>query len=357
MTQQTQLDEAKLEAFMGKVIGDLGGTMAFLMSHMGDRLGLFKELDANGPATSQELADRANINERYAREWLGGLASAGYLEYEPATQRFTLPAEHAPALAHESGPMFVGSIFGIIPHMIEPMDQLIEAFKNGGGVSQGEYSSGMFRGIERLSAGWFENHLVQEWIPATSDIGPKLEQGVAVADLGCGSGQAVIKLAEAFPNSTFIGYDIHAPSLERAANNAADASVSDRVEFKQADASGGLPAQYDVITTFDVIHDSADPRGLFKTIREGLKPDGTYLLVDINCSDKVEENAGPLGTAFYGFSLAYCMTVSLAEGGEGLGTVGLPPSKVRELGAEAGFTTINQLEIENPFNNIYELKV
>ena len=355
MGTQPQIDEAKLEAFMHKIVGDLGGMTATIMCMIGDRLGLFKDLAANGPATSAEMASRAGINERYAREWLGGMASAGYLEYDPTSSRFTLPAEHAPALAQEAGPMFLGGIYQMLPSQLGLFDQLIHAFQQGGGIHQSAYDDNMWDGLDRFTNSWFENLLLQQWIPAMPGVQSKLERGVSVADVGCGRGRALIKLAQAFPNSRYVGFDVFGPTIAKATANAEAAGVADRVSFQEQDVSKGLPEEYDVITTFDVVHDAVDPRGLLRVIRQSLKPDGSYVLVDINCSDKLEENAGPLGSLFHGISILYCMTTSLAGGGEGLGTLGLPESKVRELCAEAGFSSVRKLPLENPFNNIYEV--
>ncbi len=355
MGTQPQIDEAQLEAFMGKMVGDLGGTTATIMGMIGDRLGLFKDLAAKGPATSTELAARTGINERYAREWLGGMANAGYLEHDSASSRFTLPAEHAPALAQESGPMFMGGIYQTLLGMLGPFYQLIQAFQHGGGVHQSAYDDNMWDGLERFTNGWFENLLLQQWIPGMPDVQAKLERGVSVADVGCGRGRALIKLAQAFPNSRYVGFDVFGPTIAKATANAEAAGVADRVSFQQQDVSKGMPEQYDVVTTFDVVHDAVDPRGLLRTIRESLKPDGSYVLLDINCADNVDGNAGPLGSLFHGFSILYCMTTSLANGGEGLGTLGLPESKVEELCAEAGFGSVRKLPLENPFNNIFEV--
>ncbi|MBI4311570.1 MAG: methyltransferase domain-containing protein, partial [Chloroflexi bacterium] len=184
----------------------------------------------------------------------------------------------------------------------------------------------------------------------------KLRQGVAVADVGCGNGKALIKLAQAFPKSKFVGYDAFAPAIATATAKAKEAGVADRVRFQAHDVAKGLPEQYDLIPTFDVVHDAVQPRALLKGIRQGLKQDGSYLLLDINCSDKLEENVGPLGAMFQGISLMYCMTTSLAGNGQGLGTMGLPPSKVNELCKEAGFGSVRRLPIENPFNILYEVR-
>ena len=209
--------------------------------------------------------------------------------------------------------------------------------------------------MDRFTASWHENHLLQEWIPAVPDVVRALEAGIDVADVGCGRGRAVTKIAQAFPKSKVVGFDIFEPNAAAAREIAREAAATN-ASFEVRDVSKGLPGTYDLITTFDVIHDAADPRGLLRVIRESLKPGGTYLCLDINCSDKLDENVGPLGALFHGFSVLYCMTTSLAQDGEGLGTVGLHEHKLAELANEAGFTSCRKLALENPFNNLYELK-
>jgi 2-polyprenyl-3-methyl-5-hydroxy-6-metoxy-1,4-benzoquinol methylase len=348
-------DEAKAEAFIGKVLGDTGAANAVLLATIGDRLGLFRTLSEHGTATSAQVATRAEIDERYTREWLNGMASAGYLEYEPATGSFTLPAEHAPALAQEHGPFFFGGVHEMMSSWTGVIDRVLDAFRNGGGVPQSAYDEHMWGGLERFTAGWFENLLLPVWVPAMPRVQTALETGADVADIGCGRGRALIKLAQAFPKSRYVGYDVFEPAVQQAKARAEEAGVGDRVRFECRDASAGLPEQFDVVTTFDVVHDAVDPAGLLTAIRTGLRPDGTYVCVDINCSDRVEENAGPIGTLFYTASLLYCMTTSLAHHGEGLGTCGLPESKLRTLCAEAGFGEVRRVPLENPFNNLYEI--
>ena len=327
MTTQQSVDQAKTEAFLGKVLSDTSGLTTTIMASIGDRLGLFKQL-AKAPATSEQLAARAEINERYAREWLSAMASAGYIEYDPASKQFTLPVIYQPVLAQEGSPIFFGGIHQMLAGMVGPLKQLVDAFQHGGGVPQSAYDDNMWDGLERYTAMWFENLLIPEWIPAMPGVQAKLEQGVLVADVGCGRGRALIKLAQTYPRSCYVGYDIFAPAIERAAANARAAGVADRVRFEHRDVSQGLPQSYDIITTFDVIHDAIDPRGLLRSIHQALKPEGRYICLDINCSDKLEEMAGPLGSLFYGFSVLYCMTTSLAGHGEGLGTAGLPRIQV-----------------------------
>jgi 2-polyprenyl-3-methyl-5-hydroxy-6-metoxy-1,4-benzoquinol methylase len=356
MLDQPAFDQAKMEAFVDKVLGDTSAALTTTLAAIGDRLGLFKDLAANGPATSVELATRAGIHERYAREWLGGMASAGYLAYDPANHRFTLPAEHALPLAQEGGPVFFGGVYQMMTAFAGILDRLTEAFRAGGGVPQSAYDNNMWDGLERFTNGWFESLLIQQWIPAMPEVQAKLERGAQVADVGCGRGRALIKLAQAFPQARYIGYDIFGPTIERATANAQAAGVADRVRFEQRDVSKGLPKQYDVITTFDVVHDAIDPVGLLRTIRQGIRADGVYVCLDINCSDKLQENQGPLGAMFHGFSVLYCMTTSLAGGGIGLGTLGFHEPKVRELCAEAGFSNVRRVSLENPFNNLYEVR-
>ena len=356
MTAATAIDEAKVEAFVGRAIGDLGGAMTTLFCALGDRLGLLKALAASGPITSEDLATRCGLQERYVREWLRGMTAAGYLEYEVESTRFTLPFEHAPVLAQERGPMFFGGAYQELLGCLTAFDQVAHAFRSGGGASQDAYSADIWEGMERFTAGWFENLLLSEWIPAIPGVRSKLERGAAVADIGCGAGRALIKLATAFPASSYTGYDAFDGQLQRARENVAGAGLADQIELARRDvAVDRLPRRFDVITTFDVVHDAVDPLGLLKAIRAGLEPDGTYLLLEINCADHAHDNAGPIAQVLYGFSLLYCMTSSLAHDGAGLGTCGLPEREIRRLAADAGFGTVTRAA-ENPFNVLYALK-
>jgi SAM-dependent methyltransferase len=358
MTDTTEIvfDEAKVEEFLGKVLGDTSGLTVTVLASLGDRLGLWKDLAANGPATSQELATRTGIHERYAREWLGGMAAAGYLDYDPGTERFTLPPEHAPVLADEGGPAFFGGVHQMLHGMVTVYDRLLEAFRTGRGVPQSSYHDDMWDGMERFTAGWFNNLLVQEWIPALPEVQAVLERGADVADVGCGRGRGLVKLAEAYPKSRYVGFDVFEPTITVARANAEASRVSNRVRFEARDCAEGIPGEFDVIFTFDVVHDAVDPAGLLREIRAALRPGGTYVCLDINCSHRLEENVGPLGAFFHGASILYCMTTSLAGDGAALGTVGLHPLKLEELAGEAGFTRVTKLPLENPFNNVYELK-
>ena len=356
MSVAASIDSAKQEAFVGQVLANTSAAMVTTLAALGDRLGLFKTLAASGPATSAEIAAHAGIVERYAREWLGGMTSAGYVTYDPVTRRFALPPEHVAALADEGGPMFFGGIYEMLLSASSVVDRVAEAFRAGGGVPQSAYDDRFWDGMERFSGGWYDNLLVQRWLPAMPDVQCMLRDGADVADVGCGRGRALIRLAQAYPASRYVGYDAFAPSVERATAHAREAGVTDRVRYEVRDAASDLPGRFDVITTFDVIHDAVDPVAVLRSIFRALKPDGIYVCVDANCSDKLEENTGPIGSLFHGISILYCMTTSLAGGGAGLGTLGLHEHKLRDLATVIGFRDIRRVPIEDPFNNLYELR-
>ena len=355
MTTQTAIDPERVQTFAASVLGDLAGTMATVLSILGDRLGLFGALAQGGPATSPELAERAGISERYAREWLHGLHAAGYLKHDHERGSFALPAEHAEVLAVEGGPFFVGGGYQALSGELRILDRLTEAFRSGGGVPQAAYPDDAFEGMRRFSLPWYEHQLIQQWIPTVERADQKLKAGARYADVGCGAGHALIKLAQTYPRSSFVGYDAFQPAIDQAQRAVEHANVADRVRFELLDAADGLPHQYDLISTFDVVHDAVDPVGLLRAIRRALERDGTYLMLEMRCADDPAENVGPFGTLLYGISVLYCMSTSLAHGGAGLGTCGCPPQKVHELCAQAGFSSVRQLPIESPVNAVYEI--
>ena len=353
MSNNKELNTRKLAAFSMKVLGDMGGTFIGMMCYIGDRMGLFKTLSTNGPGTSREIASRLGINERYTREWLSSLTSAKYVEYEPSTKKFTLPPEHAELLAQEYG---VCGGYQQVSAFWEVMDKVLDSFKNGGGVSPSSYNDNFWKGLERFTGSMFEDLLIDQWLPLLPEIREDLNRGIKVADVGCGSGKAIKKLANEFPNSVFTGYDILEPNISTAISKANKAGVSSNTNFKQIDVTNGIPEKYNLITVFDVIHDMANPKGGLIAIKDALKPKGVFLLLDMKCSDKLEENITPIAPIMYGISIMYCMTQSLSQGGEGLGAMGLPPSKVRELCKESGFSEVKEIQIKNPFNILYLIK-
>jgi 2-polyprenyl-3-methyl-5-hydroxy-6-metoxy-1,4-benzoquinol methylase len=356
-TDESTIDWARAEAFVGKVIADLSGLTASTMVVLGDRLGLFQALAGAGDTTSEELAARTGLSERYLREWLGGMTAARYLDYDPATSRFRFPAEHALVLAQEGGRMFLCGFHELLfDAASSALDRLVDAFRNGGGVPQSAYGERFWKGLERFTGGIYESRLVQELLPTLPEVVAALERGVRVADVGCGRGRALLKLARSYPRSRYVGYDFFASSIETATANASAAGIEDRVRFEVCDVTQGLPEEYDVITTFAVIHDAADPLAILRAIRRSLKPGGIYVCVDDNCSERLEENIGPISTVQYGASLLYCMTTSLAVGGAGLGTLGCHEPKLRGLCLEAGFSSVRHAPLDDPMMKIYEIR-
>ncbi|WP_328988985.1 methyltransferase domain-containing protein [Kribbella sp. NBC_01245] len=357
MNQQTATPtlEEEAAAFTGRVVADTAAAAAVVMAALGDRLGLFKSLAGDGSATSAALARRTGLDERYVREWLSGMYAAGYLTYEPAAMTFAIPDAHIPTLAAEPGPAFFGGVHQELLGAIQRYDQILTSFRSGGGVHHDHLHPDVGLGTARFTAAWHEHLLVPEWLPLVPETRALLDHGADVADVGCGAGLACISLARNFPASRFVGYDVSQAAVDAARLNAKEAGVEDRVSFEVLDASQGLPRMFDVITTFDVVHDAVAPRALLRSIRDALREGGRYLCLDINCSAETTENVGPIATLLYGFSLLYCMTTSLAEGGEGLGTLGLPESVLRELAAEAGFSGVRRAEMDNPFNSLYEV--
>jgi len=356
MSETTTFDKERAKAFSRKMLGDIAGSVAMHLCVIGDRLGLFKDFAANGPADAATFATRNDIDARYALEWLEALAAADYLDYAPATNQFSLPAEHARPLAQDSHPTYQGNMCNLLAYSMAPLDQLTDAFRNGGGVAQDAFSPDLYKAMQRSSGLRYNNFLLNTWLPDMPDVVAMLERGVDVADVGCGRGTAMALMAEAFPNSRFWGYDAFAPQVEGAREEAKARGVSANTRFEVLDASADIPRDFDLIFTFDVIHDMAQPREGLANIRRHLKDGGIYVLQEISAQDERHENRGFEATIKYGMSLTYCMTTSLANHGEGLGTLGMPFKVVRELCAEAGFGAVRRLDCSNNFISLFEVR-
>lgn len=357
MNPQPDLDPTKLAAFADRALHDLGGAYISLACAIGDRLGLFKTLATQGPATSAELATRAGVDERYAREWLSLLACAEYLSYDPLSQRFTLPPEGAALLTQDTGPQLrLAAFFAQVPGMAKPFDRLLRAFRRGGGVSRAAYDDDFYRGDERLTAAVYESCLVQHWIPALPDVRRMLERGALVGDIGCGGGRALVTLAQAYGDSRYVGYDVFEPNVARATSAASSAGVADRVRFVQRDVSGGLEEAHDLLLAVMSLHDSAAPLKTLTAIRRALRPDGTFLCVEGAYAERLEENTGLGGVMRYGSSLLYCVPTALTGGGAGLGSVGLPEPKLRALCAAAGFRSVRRVPVPPAVWAVYEVR-
>ncbi len=354
------LDMDAVQHFAFKVVGDVTAQQMGPLSTVGDRLGLFQTLAARGPLTSSEFAEQAHINERYGREWLAAMACHGYVTYDDATKRFRMTPEQAFVLANPESPLaLIGMVVMGQPYWAN-IDLLAEAFRHGGGVPQARFGEHFWCGFERFTYTFFRNSMVQEWLPAMPEVEAKLRGGAAVADVGCGNGQALIILAQAFPQSTFVGYDNYPAAIATANANAQAAGVGDRVRYEVNDVTQGLPGTYDLITTFDVVHDMPHPRPALSAIKAALNPGGTYFVLEFNVFGDLQQNIDhPLGIGAFAYSAStnYCMTQALAVGGEGTGTC-LGEAKMHELATEAGFTHFRRLDFpSNPFNIFYELRV
>ena len=347
------LEEAKRVAQL--VVGDVGTVVHGALCYIGDRLGLFKAMADAGPLTVEQLAHKTGLSPRYVREWLGSMATAHYVEYDAAANSYLLTPEYAAALADDDSPFFIGGYFQMAQAAVTVAPQVAEAFKTGKGVTQSEYPSSFFEAAERNSRTRYLHKLLRKWIPAMPQVVERLKAGGTAADIGCGGGRAAIMIAQAFPAARLMGYDIHAESIERARRNAEAEGVADRVSFEALDGAQLPAGKFDFVSTFDVVHDAVDPIGLMTAIRRSLKDDGTYMVQEVNVSDKLEENMKPLGKMVYSVSTLYCMTTSLAHGGAGIGTA-MGEKKARDLASVAGFTRFTRLPINDDFAVLYELR-
>jgi ubiquinone/menaquinone biosynthesis C-methylase UbiE len=350
-----QLDWNKIKNFSKQVSTDIGAAMLGALSYIGDRLGIFSALAEAGFVTSATLAERTGLSERYIREWLGAMTAAGYVNYDPAAKTYAMPAEHAMVLARDDSPFFAGGFIEMIVPQMSIAPKVMQSFKDGRGVAQSDYPPETWEAMERSSASMYKHQLIRKWLPTMPQVVAKLAEGGSSLDVGCGSGRAAIAIATAFPKAKVFGFDAHAGSLERARVNARSAGLGDRITFDVVDCTKLPAAQFDFISTFDVVHDSVDPDALLKSIRVALKPGGTYLMVEVNVSSNLEDNINPMGRLMYSMSTLYCMTVSLAHGGAGIGAC-MGEAKARELVAAAGFKHFRRLPIDDLFSALYEIQ-
>ena len=349
-----QINQEKLEAFLGKVVTDFGAALSSSLVYIGQKLGLYKALAEGGPSTPAELAGRTGTQERYVREWLVNQASGGYVEYDPQTARFSLSPEQAAALADEESPAFVGGGFYLVKAMTNAVPRIIESFQQGGGILWGEHDPDLFVGVERFFRPGYRTHLVNDWIPALTGIEEKLKAGGLVADVGCGHGASTLIMAQAYPDSRFTGFDNHGPSVEHARRAAEEAGVADRVTFEvsSADAIPGGP--YDLVCFFDCLHDMGDPAGAARRASEVLAEGGSALIVEPMAGNRVEENMNIVGRTFSAASTLCCTSNSLALGGPALGAVATDDA-LRDVVTRAGFKEFRRAT-ETPFNRVFEAR-
>lgn len=346
------LDEQKLQALVGKMLGDVAAAMGASLVLLGDKLGLYKRLASDGPLTSADLAARTGTAERYVHEWAAAQAAAGYINYDAASGRFSMSTEQALVLADENGPAFFPGVYEIATAAIRDEPKLANAFRSGRGVGWHEHDACLFRGTERFFRPGYAIHLVSEWIPALEGVKEKLERGARVADVGCGHGASVILMAKAFPKSQFFGFDYHEPSIVRAREAAREAGVADRVHFERASAKD-YPGTFDFVAFFDCLHDMGDPVGAATHVKTTLAKDGTWMVVEPHGNDRLEDNLNPIGRLFYAASANICVPASLSqEVGLGLGAQA-GEARLREVLAAGGFSRVRRATA-TPFNLVLE---
>lgn len=347
-----QVDEQRLNAFLGKAVGDLGAAVSAVLVSIGDELGFYQALKA-GPLTAAELAKKTGTHERYVREWLANQASGGYVDYNAATERFSLSPEQALCLADPNGPADLPGAYSLVRAFNHARDRALENFRTGKGMEWGEHHPCLFHGTERFFRASYNSNLLSGWLPALDGAVDKLKAGARVADVGCGHGASTILMAQAFPNSTFVGVDYHPASIETARQRAREAGVGN-AQFEIADAAS-YSGSYDLIAFFDCVHDMADPAGAAKHARASLKPDGHAMVVEPFANDRLEDNLNPVGRVYYGASTLVCVPVSLAKNGPALGAQA-GERRLRETFVTHGGFTRFRRATETPFNIILEAR-
>ncbi|HSO99572.1 MAG TPA: class I SAM-dependent methyltransferase [Solirubrobacteraceae bacterium] len=351
-TAQT-IDEAKLNEFMGRFVGDLGAALSAALVVIGDRLGLYRAMADGSPVTPDELAERTDTDARYVREWLSNQAAGGYVNYGDG--RFSLSPEQSLALAQEGSPAFVAGAFQLATSLVKDEEKITGAFQTSHGVGWHEHHHDLFAGTERFFRPGYAANLISSWIPSLDGVQAKLESGGLVADVGCGHGASTILMAEAFPRSEFVGFDYHPASIEHARGAAAEAGLSDRVSFEIASAKQYLGDGYDLVAMFDCLHDMGDPVGAAAHVRQTLDPDGTWMIVEPFAGDRLEDNLNPVGRVFYGASTLVCTPASRdQEVGLALGAQA-GEQRLREVVTEGGFTRFRRAS-ETPFNIVLEAR-
>ncbi len=348
------MDRQRIVAFLDRFVGFASGATTIGVLAVADLIGLLRHLAEVGNGTAPVIASGASIDLRYTEEILSGLAAAGVLEYDPSTRVFTLPAEHALFVSDETSPYFMGGFFDMLPASLEQIDGIAHAAVHGGGVPFEDYGDRMIVGLERGNGPSFRTFLVRRWLPAVPDLVERLETGIRVADVGCGTGMAAALIATAFPGSTVTGFDVSAEALEVAAGRSQGLP---NLSYSRSDV-GEIPIDppFELITSFDVIHDLVDPLGGLRRIHSALSGDGVYLMMEPNAGSDLEDNLDSRGAMLYGISLLQCMTQSLARGGAGLGAA-WGRERAEAMAVEAGFSSFEPLEdITNRFSAFYLLR-
>jgi len=348
------INETKLNDFMGRFVGDLGAVMHAATIVVGDQLGLYKRL-ADGPTDVESLARLTETDPRYLREWLSAQAASGYVQYDAATQRFSLSEEQSFALAQEGSPAFIPGAFQIAVAQFKAIPKMMQAMRTGLGLGWHEHDAALFHGTERFFRPGYAANLVSNWLPALEGVEARLKAGARVADIGCGHGASTIIMAQAHPSSTFVGFDYHEPSIQHARKAASDAGVAGRVSFEVARAQDFPGMDYDLVAMFDCLHDMGDPVGAAAHVRTSLKPEGTWLIVEPFANDRLEDNLNPVGRIFYSASTFICTPASRSqEVGACLGAQA-GEQRLREVVTQGGFKRFRRAA-ETPFNLVLEAR-
>jgi SAM-dependent methyltransferase len=349
------VDGEKLQQFVFRAVEEVGATLNAALVVMGDKLGLYRALAGTGWITPVELARRTGASERYLREWLNAQAAGGYVEYDPDTGEYMLPPEQAVALTDDQSPAYLPGFFQIALGAVIDSPRVTESARQGDGVGWHEHNHDVFEGCERFFRPSYNANLVDSWLPALDGVVEKLDAGAKVADIGCGHGSSTILMAEAFPNSTFLGSDYHEGSIETARERARSAGVDERVHFATTPADSAPGEGYDLVTMFDCLHDMGDPVGAARQVRESIAPDGTWMIVEPMAGDRVEDNLNPVGRAYYGFSTFLCTPASLSqEVGLALGAQA-GEARIGDVVAAGGFSRFRRAA-ETPFNLVFEAR-
>jgi SAM-dependent methyltransferase len=355
MSTTHTIDEATLNEFMGRFVGDLGATISAALVVIGDRLGLYRAMGDGEPVSAEALASRTDCDPRYVREWLSNQAAGGYVTYDPDADAFQLTPEQVLALAQEGSPAFVPGAFQLATALIKDAPKIEQAFRTGEGVGWHEHHHDLFAGTERFFRPGYSANLTSAWIPALDGVQAKLESGALVADIGCGHGASTILMAQAFPRSEFVGFDYHQASIENARTAATDAGLDGRVAFEVATAKAYPGGDYDLVAMFDCLHDMGDPVGASEHVLQTLTPDGTWMIVEPYAGDRLEDNLNPVGRIFYGASTLVCTPASRdQEVGLALGAQA-GERRLREVVTTGGFTRFRRAT-ETPFNIVLEAR-
>lgn len=349
-----QPDPDRLNAFLGRMVGDLGSVATGALVVLGDRLGLYKALRGGVRLPAAAIAARTGTHERNVREWLAAQAAAGYVEYDAASDSFHLNPEQEACFADEDSPAFMAGAFELLSSFWLDEPRVAEAFRNGNGLPWHDHSACLFRGTERFFRSGYNANLVASWLPALDGVSAKLERGIRVADVGCGHGASTVIMARAFPKTQFVGFDYHPASIERARKAAADAGVTANTRFEVSPAKS-YPGTYDLVAFFDCLHDLGDPVGAAKHVRASLAPDGTWMIVEPMAHDTLAGNLNPVGRVYYAASTMVCTPASMSQ--EVAAALGAQAGEARlkRVAMEGGFTRFRRAA-ETPFNMVLEAR-